>query len=38
MFCESNYNAGTDTLDAGGFEDDIFLRYIEYIRREMGEE
>lgn len=36
VFCESNCDVGTNALDAAGYGDDIFLRYIDYIRREMS--
>lgn len=38
VLCETNCNLGTNALDAIGLGDDIFLRYVSYIRREMQKE
>lgn len=38
VMCEANCNVGTNALDAVGLGDDIFLHYVDYIRREMARE
>lgn len=35
VFCESNCNVGTDALDSAGFGENIFLRYVDYIRKDV---
>lgn len=35
VLCEANCNVGTDGLDAAGLGKDLFLRYVDYIRREV---
>lgn len=38
VLCETNCNLGTNALDAIGKGEDIFLRYVDYIRREVQRE
>lgn len=38
VLCETNCNLGTNALDAIDKGEDIFLRYVDYIRREMSRE
>lgn len=35
VMCEANCNVGTNGLDAAGLGDKIFLRYVDYVRREV---
>lgn len=38
VLCEANCNVGTNGLDAVGLGKDLFLRYVDYIRREVQKE